>query len=678
MTPNVRGKMAETLLLDVKVAVDTAIKALKSIEAQTKSLGKTVVVLNQGFELFGKISRSVINPIRDITKAAIEQEKSEKLLADALRARGRYTDALLQKNIDFASSMQKITVFGDEQVLQTQRLLVQYGIEQTKIEGVTKAIADFASAKKVDLFTATELVGKSIISSTNALSRYGLVVEGAANSTQRAESAISAIAKVFGGAAASEAQSFEGRLKVLSNAWQDVIKNVGLYLIKNPLVIKAIQALTDGFVALVPLVQEAGKNFTKMAQIIADKVQIAYATLTKYVNDNKTALLASAASMGAIAAAIGVYTLAVNAATIATVGMTIAGNAFVAVSKAIATAWVIATGPLGLAVIAITAVGAAVYGLVKYWDDVQARMNIFIGFLITEFLEKFATVGTVITEVTRFFSKSTADSLTLAIANLRQYAAEATAQGEEDLARIQEADSLKLEQANFMTETERNILLERLNDKLAHDSARVSSEKAADDKIIANKASFYDTWRGQVTSFKSFQDSTDKERVENMRSTLQTISTLQTSNNRALAIIGKAAAISMATIDGVVAVQRALAAAPPPYNFALAALVGVATAANIAKIAGVGIGFQEGGIVPGNSYYGDRIAANVNSGEMILTREMQNSLFQQINGGGGATQATVINVYVEGMDVSSESFVDKVVKGINEGVELRNLQLRTA
>jgi tape measure domain-containing protein len=73
------------------------------------------------------------------------------------------------------------------------------------------------------------------------------------------------------------------------------------------------------------------------------------------------------------------------------------------------------------------------------------------------------------------------------------------------------------------------------------------------------------------------------------------LASLSRSENRTLAAIGKAAAVTQATIDGVVAVQKALASAPPPANYALAAAVGVATAANVAQIMSTNLGFQTGG-----------------------------------------------------------------------------------
>lgn len=85
-----------------------------------------------------------------------------------------------------------------------------------------------------------------------------------------------------------------------------------------------------------------------------------------------------------------------------------------------------------------------------------------------------------------------------------------------------------------------------------------------------------------------------EERLANASTFFGTLAQLANSENKKLAAIGKAAAIAQATIDGFVAVQKALASAPPPWNFALAAAVGVVAAANVARIAGVP-GFERGG-----------------------------------------------------------------------------------
>ena len=82
-----------------------------------------------------------------------------------------------------------------------------------------------------------------------------------------------------------------------------------------------------------------------------------------------------------------------------------------------------------------------------------------------------------------------------------------------------------------------------------------------------------------------------RARLSNEMAMLGQLAQLQNSGNKKLAAIGKAAAMTQATIDGVLAVQKALASYPPPMNFVMAALVGATAAANVAKIAG----FESGG-----------------------------------------------------------------------------------
>jgi hypothetical protein len=86
-----------------------------------------------------------------------------------------------------------------------------------------------------------------------------------------------------------------------------------------------------------------------------------------------------------------------------------------------------------------------------------------------------------------------------------------------------------------------------------------------------------------------------KIREQDQRSTLSTIASMQGENNKVMATVGKAAALTQIAIDTPVAVGKALSAFPPPFNFAAAGAVAAAMAAQAARVAGVKL--AEGGIV---------------------------------------------------------------------------------
>lgn len=77
---------------------------------------------------------------------------------------------------------------------------------------------------------------------------------------------------------------------------------------------------------------------------------------------------------------------------------------------------------------------------------------------------------------------------------------------------------------------------------------------------------------------------------------------------------------------------------------AIAAGGALVIAASIAKAAlSKASGFEDGGIVGGNSYTGDNVPVFVNSGEMILNRAQQANLFRMIAGGGGGARNLTIS-----------------------------------
>ena len=115
------------------------------------------------------------------------------------------------------------------------------------------------------------------------------------------------------------------------------------------------------------------------------------------------------------------------------------------------------------------------------------------------------------------------------------------------------------------------------------------------------------------------------------------------------------ASFLQATANIAQGVSKALAEGGPYAGPILAALIAASGAVQIASIVANKPrppSFQQGGIVPGTSYSGDRVQANVNSGEMILNAQQQRNLWDMANSRGGGA---VVNMPVTIQNNASDS-----------------------
>tara|TARA_R100001594_G_scaffold57337_2_gene91260 strand:- start:13292 stop:14950 length:1659 start_codon:yes stop_codon:yes gene_type:complete len=199
-------------IIDVKSK--GAVKAKKEIQGVSNSLKSMAKSAAQAAgAYFG--ARALLGAVNASIDAFKEQELSEKKLEAAL---GKTSQALLNQ----ASALQKVTMFGDEAIITAQALIGSFVRDEEAISLATEATLDLAAAKGMDLTAAADLVSKTLGSSTNALSRYGIEVTGAVGSTERLTSLTENIANVFGGQAAAQAETLEGATTQLTNAFGDL------------------------------------------------------------------------------------------------------------------------------------------------------------------------------------------------------------------------------------------------------------------------------------------------------------------------------------------------------------------------------------------------------------------------------------------------------------------------
>ncbi len=230
-----------------KHIIDVQTKGAKQSERQIKgvsgalgNMAKQAGVAAAAY--FG--TRALLNGIRQSIDLFAQQELAEKKLEAAL---GKTSNALLNQ----AKALQQVTMFGDEQIIEAQALIGSFVDEEEAIAAATKATLDLAAAKGMELTVAADLVSKTLGSTTNALSRYGIQVTGAVGSTERLESLTGNLADVFGGQATAHTDTLAGAMAQMNNAIGDTQEAMG----------EALEPLMKSFANATKNAAEAIGNF---------------------------------------------------------------------------------------------------------------------------------------------------------------------------------------------------------------------------------------------------------------------------------------------------------------------------------------------------------------------------------------------------------------------------------
>ena len=255
--------------IDIQVKARGAKKAgqeLGKVDSRLKGLAKSAGLAAAGF--FG--GRALLSGFKEAIRLAGIQEQEEKKLEVAL---GKTSNALLKH----ASALQQVTTFGDESIIAVQASIAAFVKNEEQIKAATEATLDISVAMGMDLKAAGDLVAKTLGSSMNAMSRYGIQVEGAVGSTERLESLTNNVAKLFGGQAKAQTETMAGAMTQAENATGDLAEAIGEKL--SPVVIstsKKIKELSEGLIEILDVTdtEKAQTNFNELNNIMGRMTKI--------------------------------------------------------------------------------------------------------------------------------------------------------------------------------------------------------------------------------------------------------------------------------------------------------------------------------------------------------------------------------------------------------------------
>ena len=256
----------------------------------SKAAQKDIARLTKKFEAFGKKAQKsfklaivatavlAVKIGKDAVQAAIEDNKSQLILADAMRVSTGATEEAIKAAEDYIKATMFRTHFADEELRSSLAQLYIATKSQTEAEKLQILAIDIAAAKGLDLAKVTDGITKAQQGTVGVLKRLNPEIAGLIGKTTKAEQVFAILGLTYGGTAEKLADldplkklqlSYGEVLETVGNALLPTIKLFAAYIVEKvvPAIDKWIAANGD---RLTKALDGALKFFLLAVDIFAD------------------------------------------------------------------------------------------------------------------------------------------------------------------------------------------------------------------------------------------------------------------------------------------------------------------------------------------------------------------------------------------------------------------------
>jgi len=357
-------------------------KGSKQAQKDIKKLGADFdKFAKQSFKAFGlaaAASAAFATKIGiDAVKAAIEDQKSQVILANSLRNTIGATDEAIKATEDYISKQQLLVDVSDTELRQSLITLTGATRNLSEAQALQNIALDVAASGYGDVESVSKALAKAYSGNLTALKRLIPGMDLSIIKSKDFNKAMEYLSSNMGGAAAAAAETLEVKLRILERAYGEIIESLGYALL--PVIQEfAGYLLSD----VLPRVQQwVDLNRDELAAGLRDAAVLVRRLLEgalafgQWVTDNtgKIKILAGIIAGMFVADKIAAFVLAVKSITAA-----MAALRATAVGAAIATAFATAGISLGGATAALAAAGVATLGLAyvkKQMDKSNEKVN---------------------------------------------------------------------------------------------------------------------------------------------------------------------------------------------------------------------------------------------------------------------------------------------------------------
>jgi hypothetical protein len=179
----------------------------------------------------------------DGVKAAIEDEAAQLRLASALRTATGATEGQIKATEDFILKTSLATGVADDQLRPAMQRLAVSTKDTGEAQRLLGLALDISKGKGIELETVANALGRAQDGNTTALGRLGLGLSKAELSTLSFTEVQAKLSELYGGAAAANAETFQGKIDRLKVGFDEAKESLGTALL--PQVEKFITFIND-------------------------------------------------------------------------------------------------------------------------------------------------------------------------------------------------------------------------------------------------------------------------------------------------------------------------------------------------------------------------------------------------------------------------------------------------
>ena len=234
----------------------------------------------------------------DGVKSAIEDEQAQLRLAAALRTATGATDAQIKATEEYIRSTQLATGITDNDLRASFQRLSVSTKDATKSQQLLTLAIDISKGSGKDLNSVVEALSKAYEGQDTRLVRLGIGITQADAKAMDFTETTKALSNLYGGAAAANAETFQGRIDRLKQAFEEAKEEIGYRLL--PFIERFVDLIIN---RVIPKLQEFAAYFDPIKQAIKDN-QAAFDAFGKFVVDVVIPILVG--TLGAALKTVGV------------------------------------------------------------------------------------------------------------------------------------------------------------------------------------------------------------------------------------------------------------------------------------------------------------------------------------------------------------------------------------